>query len=80
MKNKKLIIRLLVAATILIVAGCGGTGTCNITCTVQTSNGPSSYDLNPYFNETESTCEDERARTQADLVSSQGVCTANFLG
>jgi len=60
---------------IILLSGCGGaTGTCAINCVDTNGN----HDVGPYYNETESSCETERANAQTELAAWQGVCTATF--
>lgn len=65
------------------LGSCGGGGTriCRITCIIQTSSGAAPpNDIGPYYNETGSFCESERAKAQEELVNWKGVCTADFDG
>lgn len=58
----------------LLLAGCGGIGTCDISCV--TDDG--AQEIGPYYDETEGSCEDEREKAQEGLANWNGVCTADF--
>lgn len=59
----------------LVLTGCGAIGTCHITCSSQDG----SQKVGPYYDETEATCETERAAAEAELKSWGAICGAQFV-